>query len=85
VFLKTKSSVAVLELTACPRQSLPKLQWLRILAAMRMPITDILHRGVVTSLVGLTLYGMFLGVTVHRETLRKGRGKQMSANFIVSA
>ena len=47
--------------------------------SMRMPIADILHRGVVTSLVGLTLYGVFLGGAVHRETLRKGRGEQTSA------
>ena len=41
----------------------------------RLPIADILHRGIVTSLFGLTLYGIFLGVTIHRETLQKGRGQ----------
>jgi hypothetical protein len=42
---------------------------------MRMPIADILHRGVVTSLFGLTVFGVFMGVAIHRETLKKGRGK----------
>lgn len=40
---------------------------------MRMPIADILHRGLVTSLFGLSLYGVFLGVAIHRNTLHKGR------------
>jgi len=40
---------------------------------MRMPITDIIHRGLVTSLFGLALYGTFLGVAIHRETLQRGR------------
>jgi len=39
----------------------------------RLPVADILHRGIVTSLFGLTLYGIFLGVAIHRETLQKGR------------
>jgi len=40
---------------------------------MRMPIADILHRGLVTSLFGLTLFGVFCGVAIHRETLQRGR------------
>lgn len=43
--------------------------------AMRIPITDLLHRGVVTSLFGLTIYGVFMGVAVHRDTLKRGRGE----------
>jgi hypothetical protein len=45
-----------------------------------LPITDILHRGLVLSLAGLSVYGIFLGVAVHRETLQKGRGEP--ANFL---
>jgi hypothetical protein len=43
--------------------------------AMRMPVADVLHRGLVTSLFGLTLYGVFMGVAIHRDTLRRGRGE----------
>jgi hypothetical protein len=42
---------------------------------MRLPITDVLHRGLVTSLFGLTLYGVFMGVAIHRDTLQRGRGE----------
>jgi hypothetical protein len=42
---------------------------------MRLPIADIIHRGVVTSLFGLTLFGLAAGVSIHRERLQKGRGK----------
>ncbi|EGO00786.1 hypothetical protein SERLA73DRAFT_178726 [Serpula lacrymans var. lacrymans S7.3] len=44
-------------------------------APIRQPlsITDIIHRTFVSGLAGLTLYGLFLGVAVHRETLAKGR------------
>jgi len=40
---------------------------------MPLPISDILHRGFVLSLVTLSAYGIFLGAAVHRETLEKGR------------
>ena len=40
---------------------------------MRMPIADWLHRGIVTSLFGFTVYGLFLGVAVHWDTLERGR------------
>ncbi|KAI6168719.1 hypothetical protein EDD17DRAFT_1529753 [Pisolithus thermaeus] len=40
----------------------------------RLTLPDILHRTVVSGLAALTVYGMFLGYMVHRETLAKGRG-----------
>ncbi|KAI6131273.1 hypothetical protein EV401DRAFT_2205624 [Pisolithus croceorrhizus] len=39
----------------------------------RLTLPDILHRTVVSGLAALTVYGMFLGYMVHRETLAKGR------------
>ena len=50
--------------------------------AIRMAMTDLLHRGVVTSLFGLTVYGIFVGVTIHRDTLKRGRGE--SSLFITN-
>jgi len=44
-----------------------------------LPVTDILHRGLVLSLAGLSIYGIFLGFAVHRETLQKGRGEQSTS------
>ncbi|KIK69041.1 hypothetical protein GYMLUDRAFT_35080, partial [Collybiopsis luxurians FD-317 M1] len=40
----------------------------------RLSILDILHRTVVYSLAGLTVWTAFSAVMVHRETLQKGRG-----------
>ncbi|KAF8870887.1 hypothetical protein BD779DRAFT_1454740 [Infundibulicybe gibba] len=39
-----------------------------------LPALDILHRGVVWSLVSLSAYGIFLGASVHRDTMQRGRG-----------
>ncbi|KAI6111942.1 hypothetical protein EDD16DRAFT_1605019 [Pisolithus croceorrhizus] len=39
----------------------------------RLTLPDILHRTVVSGLAALTVYGLFLGYMVHRETLAKGR------------
>ncbi|KAF9494188.1 hypothetical protein BDN71DRAFT_1449304 [Pleurotus eryngii] len=39
----------------------------------RLPLPDILQRGITYSLAGLTVYGLFVGVAVHRDTLRRGR------------
>lgn len=41
----------------------------------RLPLPDILQRGITYSLAGLTVYGLFVGVAVHRDTLRRGRGE----------
>lgn len=52
--------------------------------AARLTITDILHRGVLFGLVGLGVGGIALGVQVHRETLKKGKGAKLcrsTANF----
>ncbi|KAF9479093.1 hypothetical protein BDN70DRAFT_879159 [Pholiota conissans] len=40
----------------------------------RLPLTDILHRGVVYSLAGLSVYGVVMSVLIHRDTMRRGRG-----------
>ncbi|KAI6046434.1 hypothetical protein EDC04DRAFT_2630899 [Pisolithus marmoratus] len=39
----------------------------------RLTLPDILHRTAVSGLAALTVYGLFLGYMVHRETLAKGR------------
>lgn len=40
----------------------------------RLSAADILHRGVVLSLIGVCVWGIGTGVLVHRDTLRMGRG-----------
>ncbi|KAF9463589.1 hypothetical protein BDZ94DRAFT_605378 [Collybia nuda] len=40
----------------------------------KLPILDILHRGVVLSLVGLSAYGIVASFAVHKDTLQRGRG-----------
>jgi hypothetical protein len=40
----------------------------------RLSLADVLHRGVVLSLVGVCVWGIGTGVFVHRDTLRLGRG-----------
>ncbi|KAG2055551.1 hypothetical protein BDR06DRAFT_881914, partial [Suillus hirtellus] len=48
----------------------------------KMMITDILHRTFVSGLAALSVYGVFMGYAVHRETLAKGRGEMMyTTNF----
>jgi hypothetical protein len=44
-----------------------------------LPVLDILHRGVVYSLVGLSVYGIAMSVSVHRDTLQRGRGMSRSS------
>lgn len=39
-----------------------------------LPVLDILHRGVVLSLVGLSAYGVLMSVAVHRDTIQRGKG-----------
>lgn len=39
----------------------------------KLSVLDILHRTVVYSLVGISVYGIGMGVVVHRDTLRRGR------------
>ncbi|KAG1772154.1 hypothetical protein EDD22DRAFT_480771 [Suillus occidentalis] len=40
-----------------------------------MMITDVLHRTFVSGLAALSVYGLFMGYAVHRETLAKGKGE----------
>ncbi|EPT02435.1 hypothetical protein FOMPIDRAFT_82593 [Fomitopsis schrenkii] len=39
----------------------------------RMSITDILHRGLLYTLVGITVWGVVMIGVVHRDTLKRGR------------
>ena len=55
-----------------PFESVQQLSATRPMA--RISVADVLHRGVVLSLVGLTVYGIGAGVMIHRDTLRRGRG-----------
>ncbi|KAL6305070.1 hypothetical protein BKA93DRAFT_749226 [Sparassis latifolia] len=51
---------------------------------LRMSIGDILHRGVVYSLVGISIWGVAMMGFVHRDTLQKGKGKHIFASCTVS-
>jgi len=37
-------------------------------------VADLLQRGIVTSLFGLTIYGVYVGWDVHTTILRRGQG-----------
>ncbi|KAF8806668.1 hypothetical protein BYT27DRAFT_7191233 [Phlegmacium glaucopus] len=39
----------------------------------RLPLSDILHRGVVYSLAGLSVYAVVMSVLIHRDTMQRGR------------
>ncbi|OBZ69573.1 Acylphosphatase [Grifola frondosa] len=43
---------------------------------------DILHRGLVYSLFGITLWGIYQIGSVHRDTLRRGRGRRGARSAI---
>lgn len=47
----------------------------------RLSAADILHRGVVLSLIGVCVWGIGTGVLVHRDTLRMGRGTYIPLRF----
>ncbi|TFY61922.1 hypothetical protein EVG20_g6877 [Dentipellis fragilis] len=40
---------------------------------MPLPLADILHRGTVLALVGVSVWGMTTGYLVHRDTMRRGK------------
>ncbi|EIN06597.1 hypothetical protein PUNSTDRAFT_54012 [Punctularia strigosozonata HHB-11173 SS5] len=40
---------------------------------MAPPLADILHRGVTTTLAAITVWGLYAGVSIHQDTLRRGR------------
>ncbi|KAI0257206.1 hypothetical protein BJV78DRAFT_1160957 [Lactifluus subvellereus] len=44
------------------------------MARARLSVADVLHRGVVLSLIGVCVWGIGTGILVHRDTLRMGRG-----------
>ncbi|KAH8103504.1 hypothetical protein BXZ70DRAFT_1005912 [Cristinia sonorae] len=39
---------------------------------LRIPISDLLHRGIVFSLVGVSIWGVVMIATVHRDKMRRG-------------
>jgi len=39
----------------------------------RLPLSDILHRGVVYSLAGLSVYAVVMSVFIHQDTMQRGR------------
>ncbi|KAI0333336.1 hypothetical protein GY45DRAFT_1344226 [Cubamyces sp. BRFM 1775] len=45
----------------------------------RLAVSDILHRGLVWSLLGVSVWGLVMMGVVHRETLRAGREVQALA------
>jgi len=45
----------------------------RIQIMARLPLTDILHRGVVYSLAGLSVCAVVASVFIHRDTMQRGR------------
>ena len=51
----------------------------------RLSAADILHRGVVLSLIGVCVWGIGTGVLVHRDTLRMGRGTYFPHRFRFSS
>jgi len=40
---------------------------------MRQRYVDLLHRGTILTLVGISAYGLFLGYSVHTHTLERGK------------
>jgi hypothetical protein len=40
----------------------------------RLPLSDILHRGLVYSLAGLSVCALVMSVVIHRDTMQRGRG-----------
>ncbi|KAG1725464.1 hypothetical protein EDB19DRAFT_1644032 [Suillus lakei] len=75
-YLHNTRQTTTLVLAFSPASTLSKL----IVAVHRsgkMMITDVLHRTFVSGLAALSVYGLFMGYAVHRETLAKGRGEMM--------
>ena len=40
----------------------------------RLPVIDLVHRGIVLSLVSLSAYGLYIGYTSHRVRMERRRG-----------
>lgn len=40
----------------------------------RLPLTDMIHRAIVYTLAGVTVYGGVMMVLVHRDTMQRGKG-----------
>ena len=51
------------------------------MARTRLSAADILHRGVVLSLVGVCVWGIGTGFLVHRNTVQMGRGMRILHHF----
>jgi len=55
--------------------------YIRPMVRARLSVADVLHRGVVLSLVGVCIWGIGTGVLVHRDTVRMGKGSHISSYF----
>jgi Cytochrome oxidase c assembly len=53
----------------------------QLMVRTRLSAADILHRGVVLSLIGVCVWGIGTGILVHRDTLRMGRGTHIPHRF----
>src|SRR6266852_4915102 len=53
----------------------------QLMVRTRLSAADILHRGVVLSLIGVCVWGIGTGILVHRDTLRMGRGTHIPHLF----
>jgi len=40
----------------------------------RLPVIDLIHRGIVLSLVSLSAYGLYIGYASHRVRMERRRG-----------
>ncbi|KIM35324.1 hypothetical protein M413DRAFT_79490, partial [Hebeloma cylindrosporum] len=47
---------------------------LKAMSRPRLSFTDYLHRGIVYSLAGLSVYAVVMSFLVHRDTMKRGRG-----------
>jgi Cytochrome oxidase c assembly len=56
----------------------------QLMVRTRLSAADILHRGVVLSLIGVCVWGIGTGILVHRDTLRMGRGTHIPHVFAFS-
>ena len=43
----------------------------------QMPVGDLLHRGLLYTLVGITGWGTFMIGAVHMDTMKRGRGASL--------
>jgi len=44
------------------------------MARLKLGVLDYLHRGLVYSCVGLSVYAVAMSIVIHRDTMKKGEG-----------